>query len=100
MAIFRLKARAKADLKAIGRYTEKRWGHQQRNLYLAQLDACFYRPADAPQRGHRSRYLHTDYYQYTIGRHVIFYRITEQGIDIIRILHDRMDIQAHLENET
>jgi toxin ParE1/3/4 len=34
---FQLTARATADLRAIGRYTQATWGREQRNTYLARL---------------------------------------------------------------
>jgi plasmid stabilization system protein ParE len=31
----------------------------------------------------------------TIGSHFVFYRITAEGIDVVRILHQRMDFEQH-----
>ena len=39
MAVFRLTKLALADLRSIGRYTQTTWGREQRNRYLAKLDA-------------------------------------------------------------
>ena len=52
MPSFRLTERAKADLRAIGRYTQATWGREQRNRYLARLDVCFHLLAREPHRGH------------------------------------------------
>ncbi|WP_454819373.1 type II toxin-antitoxin system RelE/ParE family toxin [Labrys neptuniae] len=35
------------------------------------------------------------YLKYNVGSHIVFYRRMEQTIDIIRILHQRMDIGRH-----
>ena len=51
MAGFTLTNLAKADLKEIGRYTRERWGREQRNTYLARLDACFRQLAANPLTG-------------------------------------------------
>ena len=51
MPVFQLTARAKADLRSIGRYTQATWGWEQRNTYLARLDACFHLLAREPERG-------------------------------------------------
>jgi toxin ParE1/3/4 len=32
------------------------------------------------------------------GRHVIFYRPTSEGIEVLRVLHDAMDFSRHLSN--
>ena len=36
------------------------------------------------------------YLKYAVGSHVIFYRQTDAGIDVIRILHQRMDVPSRL----
>jgi len=33
---------------------------------------------------------------YPSGKHLIFYFATDKGTDIIRVLHERMDIPSHL----
>lgn len=35
-------------------------------------------------------------YRSTAGSHVIFYRLTQGGIDIVRILHGSVDFEQHL----
>lgn len=51
MSAFKLTAAAEADLKAIGRYTLKRWGLNQRNKYLGELDRAFHQLAENPDLG-------------------------------------------------
>jgi toxin ParE1/3/4 len=36
------------------------------------------------------------YFRYAVGSHLIFYRRSGHMIDIIRILHQRMDVGRHL----
>jgi toxin ParE1/3/4 len=55
MAIFTLTEKANSDLKDIARFTQKRWGHDQRNKYLKDLDACFFRLAENPSLGRVSQ---------------------------------------------
>jgi toxin ParE1/3/4 len=96
MPAFRLTQRAKADLKEIGRYTQRTWGREQRNRYLATLDASFHDLAQTPQKGRRCDDIRQGYRKYQVGRHVIFYRQEKTDIEIIRILHDRMDVETQL----
>jgi toxin ParE1/3/4 len=98
MPSFRLTERAKADLRSIGRYTQVTWGREQRNNYLARLDACFHLLAHGPHRGRACDDIRPGDRKYHIGRHLIFYRESPEGVEIIRILHDRMDIEAHLDD--
>jgi len=99
MPSFRLMERAKADLHSIGRYTQATWGREQRNIYLARLDACFHLLAREPHRGRACDDIRAGYRKYHVGRHLIFYRESLEGLEIIRILHDRMDIEAHLDDD-
>jgi toxin ParE1/3/4 len=99
MPRFRLTERAKADLRTIGRYTQATWGRAQRNRYLAWLDACFHLLAREPHLGRACDEIRAGYRKYHVGRHLIFYRESSAGVEIIRILHDRMDIEAHLDDD-
>lgn len=54
MAGFFLSGKAKADVKEIGRYTQQRWGVEQRNRYLGELDACFQKIGANPTQKNRS----------------------------------------------
>lgn len=96
MPAFRLTALAKADLKEIGRYTQRTWGLEQRNRYLIQLDSSFHELAQTPQKGRKCDNIRQGYRRYQVGRHIVFYRQDGNNIEIIRILHDRMDAEAHL----
>ena len=51
MPLFTLTKKALADLIEIGRYTQKRWGTEQRNTYLTMLDSCFQQLAVDPLTG-------------------------------------------------
>lgn len=96
MLAFRLTKRAKADLKDIGCYTQDVWGREQRNRYLDNLDASFHDLARTPQKGRSCDDIRQGYRKHQVGRHVIFYRQGAGNIEIIRILHDRMDAETHL----
>lgn len=93
---FRLSSQAQADLRDIGRYTQRTWGREQRNRYLAQLDDAFHLLAREPDSGQACEAIRPGYRRYAVGRHLIFYRLSHDTIDIIRILHERMDIKARL----
>jgi toxin ParE1/3/4 len=95
MIDFRLTKKATEDLRSIGRYTQKNWGRDQRNKYLARLDDSFHTIAREPQIGLACDYIRHGYRKYHVGRHLIFYRQTESVVEIIRILHDRMDVESH-----
>ena len=96
MPVFRLSTKAIDDLRSIGRYTQDNWGREQRNKYLSMLDACFHTIVHQPETGIACNYIRPGYRKYHVGRHLIFYRQTATCIEIIRILHDSMDIKSNL----
>lgn len=96
MAGFRVTKAAKRDLIEIGSYTLERWGTDQCKRYLTQLDSRFRWLAKNPRGGTSSDEIKPGYWRYREGRHVIFYRVSAAGVDIIRILHERMLPSRHL----
>ncbi|BCS96811.1 hypothetical protein DSLASN_24430 [Desulfoluna limicola] len=96
MSSFRLTAKALEDFKSMGRHTQKKWGRDQRNTYLAKLNYSFHLLADQPFSGTASDNIREGYRVYHVGRHLIFYRLAPSHIEIIRILHEKMDAQIHL----
>lgn len=97
MATFTLSLQAKTDLLSIGRYTQKTWGKIQRNRYLHLLDDSFQRLAQTPEIGQRCDDIRAGYWKYRVGRHLIFFRKkSDAAIEIVRILHGRMDIESAL----
>lgn len=65
---------------------------QQDSWVKAQIDAGHYMNdseciRDLIRRGYRRQ---------VVERHMIYFRITDYGIAVVRTLHDRMDAQQHL----
>ena len=96
MGSFILTQKARDDLLSIGRYTYRQWGKAQQIRYLTQLDSAFHDLADKPDIGRTCDEIQRGYFKYGVGNHVIFYRHTKGQIEIVRILHGRMDIEQHL----
>lgn len=89
--------KAKNDLKEIARYTQKVWGIKQRNNYLKLLDRTFSSLALSPEKGILCNHIRDGYRKFWLGNHVIFYRqVISSEIEIVRILHQSMDIENHL----
>lgn len=100
MPHFRLTKKAIEDFKEIGRYTQREWGRAQRNLYLSKLDACFHMIAHEPGIGKPCDDIRPGYRKYHHGRHLVFYKQGISGsVDIVRILHDQMDVESHLQDD-
>jgi toxin ParE1/3/4 len=94
---FQLTVLAKEDLKNIARYTQETWGIKQRDIYLEQIDDVFQVISGAPDKGRACDEIRENYYKFSVGKHVIFYRqISKKMVQIVRILHAGMDMKNHL----
>ena len=89
-------AMARNDLLEIGRYTELKWGRSQRNHYLNQMDEAFNLIGNSPKIGKDRSHVLAGYRSFQQGSHVIYYRESET-IEIIRVLHERMDVERHIQ---
>ena len=65
---------AKEDLKRIARFTEKRWGRNQRFLYVKQFDDAFHLLAESTSFGKPCDDIKVGYRKFPQGNHIIFYR--------------------------
>jgi toxin ParE1/3/4 len=98
MGTFSLTEAAKADLKSIAAYTQRRWGKEQRRIYAKQFDDAFHMLATTLEAGIACDVIKVGYRKFPIGSHVIFYHpLSEIEMEIVRILHKRMDLARQLE---
>ena len=95
MAEYRLSPAAERDLEAIWQYTLQRWGGAQAVRYIDLLTESFAALAEAPQAASACDHIRPGYRRLGVERHMIYLRVTEYGVAIIRVLHDRMDAPRH-----
>lgn len=93
---FVLTPRAQRDLDEIWDYTADRWGLDQAETYTRQLWADIKAVAASPAIGRPCPEVRAGYHKHPSGSHVLFYRLIPDGIDVVRILHERMDHERHL----
>lgn len=87
---------AKADLKEIYQYGLRQWGKSQSNSYLENLKDHFWSLAEQPLIGVERPELLPGARSLQIESHALFYRVTTDTVEIIRVLHGRQDPQRHL----
>lgn len=96
MAGFRLSKVAVADLRSIARYTKDKWGTAQRDRCMRGLNDEFevlsLNPRMAAERD--DFYPPVRIHQYK--RHLIIYLVDDDGLLIVRVLHQSMNVPAHL----
>lgn len=96
MPEYRLRPKARADIEDIWNYTCRTWSVQQARHYVCGLrDVCI-DLAENPGIGKIRDELYRGLRVYPSGKHLIFYLTVENGIDVVRILHERMDSKQHL----
>jgi toxin ParE1/3/4 len=88
---------AQADLEQIWDYTRGRWGLDQAEDYLRELQRGIERAAANPGIGRPCDEIRPGYRKLPAGSHTLFYRVTAEAvIDVVRVLHQRMDVDRHL----
>jgi toxin ParE1/3/4 len=94
----RLSERAQKDFKAIQRYTLKRYGEKQILKYSTMMKSGIENIAGNPTLyGHSRPDIPERYRSHQIGEHSIIYRVDENKIFIVAILHGRMDFRNQLQ---
>lgn len=118
MPKYRISNAARADIVDILRLSQTQFGDQARQRYQTLILVALRALADTPYRigshdrdelapGLRSYHLTHSRQQakQTHGmvkgpRHFVFYRVANDGmIEVVRLLHDAMDVQLHLSND-
>ena len=97
MARYMLTNKAVADLTKIWSYTYFKWSESQADKYYQMLlDNCA-QVADNPDLGKDYFIVSDNLLGFRAGRHIIFYRrIDGDKIEVIRILHEQMDLENRL----
>jgi len=96
MVEYRLAPAAERDLEVIWAYTVQQWSLEQAHRYIDILTAAFAALAQSPKTAQACDHIRPGYRCSRVERHMVYFRITEYGIAIIRVLHDRMDALRYL----
>jgi toxin ParE1/3/4 len=96
MAEYRLSPAAERDLEGIWKYTRAEWGVEQAERYTDSLTMAFHVLAESPQSAPGCDHIREGYRRRNVERHMIYFRITDYGIAIIRVLHGQMNAPHHL----
>lgn len=92
-----ISAKAKADFKAIAKFTIQKFGEEQSLKYAAGLKRALAELAENPELGRRYVAIKDKMLlRYRYKAHVIFYYLMENEIFIVRVLGGRMDFPKHL----
>lgn len=96
MPRYTLTGKADSDIQNIAETSIAQWGLHRAEAYILTLHDALQRLADFPDIGRNAHHIRPGYLQSESGSHTIFYRTAEDGIIIVRILHERMNFKRHL----
>ena len=96
MSRYVVSPRAQQDLGEIWDYTAKRWGIDQAEAYIRLIQHAIETVADDSRKGRPCDEVRVGYRTYPVGSHMIMYREEDSGIDVVRVLHSRMNFEQHI----
>jgi len=93
---FRLLPEAENDLESIWQYSAKNWGVDQAHAYLDGLVDIFEILSENPLMCRERTEFTPPVYIHHHARHLVVFILSEAGIDIVRVLHESIDVDAQL----
>lgn len=93
---YKLTPTATGHLVDIWNYTAEQWGTAQAEKYLLGIESKLRQLSENPDLGRHRPEVRRGYYSFPVARHIVFYLKSEDHIQVIGILHGRMDVDAKL----
>jgi toxin ParE1/3/4 len=87
--------RAAADIREIWNYTADHWGKAQAEIYLGLIESAVDAISTDPKLGRSCNEIRRGYRKYLVGSHVLYYRLKDGAVFVVRVLHQRMDPERH-----
>jgi len=97
MIEIRLSRRAESDLYKIQAYTVSQFGTEQADRYLLNIEEAFTILLNHPKAGKPADDIRKDYRMLGIASHIIYYRLNGEFLDIVAILHQKMNPYLQLD---
>ena len=91
MAKFILSTNAQESLYDIKSYSKEHFGEQQTKIYIENIYKRMRKVAKNPKIGKKRDDILDGYYSIIAGSHIIYYTIKDTHIDIVDVLHQRME---------
>lgn len=90
--------KAVEDLSKIWDYTYEVWSESQADKYYELIIETCQEIADRPTIGKSYKEISNEIFGLSVGKYIVFYReLNPKEIEIIRILHGRMDLKNRLD---
>lgn len=96
ISTYELSIEADQDISDIYDYTYLEFGDDQAITYLADLEPVLLKLVDYPELGRARPEIRAGLRSFAYQNHVIFYRILETHIRVVRVLHGSRDLPSTL----
>ena len=96
MTKYQLSKKADNDLAEIFIYSFQNFGEAKARAYLLSLHECLTLLAEQPGIGRKIDHIRQGYLRHEHISHAIFYKIKDDGIFVVRVLHQSMKSEFHL----
>jgi len=87
---------ARVDLNKIWDFSADRWDENQAEAYLRIIQAAIEVAAENPLLSSAIDDVRPGYRRHRAGAHLILFRQIAGAIDVVRVLHEKMDVASHL----
>ncbi len=91
-----ISVRAETDLREIWRWSYDRFGVDQADRYLDELDDGLRKCGAEPETGKRRDGVRAGYWSRLVRKHIVFYTFSDDVVLIQRVLHASMDPSRHV----
>ena len=98
---YKISKQAEIDLENIWLYNFEEWSIDQADYYFDLIMDEIEYISKNPKTGKDYNEIRKGYFRSRVKSHFIFYKINlkEENIEIIRILHQQMDIESHINDK-
>jgi toxin ParE1/3/4 len=93
---FFISKKAVSDLEEIWLYTVEKWSVEQADRYYNLLFDEIKYICKNSKAGKSMEHVRKGYRASKVKSHIIFHRVLNESIEVIRILHEQMDIENRL----
>ncbi|MBL4909650.1 MAG: type II toxin-antitoxin system RelE/ParE family toxin [Alteromonadaceae bacterium] len=96
MTFYKLSRAAAKDLRTISQYTVQSFGVKQAKIYGDGFEQCLLTLSENPFIGRDVSHIRPSLRRFEHESHLIYYLLRDNGLYIVRVLHNRQNPLKHL----
>jgi toxin ParE1/3/4 len=82
---------------SIATYSEREWGPELKRKYLDRIARRLQSVRSNPRLGRLRSDVKAGLFSVLCGSHIVFYTATDHELNVIRIMHQRMDVRGYFD---